>query len=202
MSILLLTIPVTCTALLLYIFFFWRRLKEDYISKAIFNAAFLTLIATLVFSQFARLTDHQNAWFWGGFVGFFMSVMFFARSYKFKIFELYEAAGRSALFLIIAIGLADYLSFQNIKSLAIAGFCIALFGLFIVVDANYRKFTWYRSGRVGVAGLIILGVFFTARAIVAALGFDILSILGRIDFIFSGIVAFLHFFFVYHLSQN
>lgn len=202
MSISLLTIPIVCMSLVLYAFFFWRRLKEDYVSKPVFNAMFLTLIATIVLSQIARLTEQQNMWFWGGYLGFFLSVVFFSRNYKFKIFELYEAAGRSMIFLIIAIGLADYLSHQHAESLAVVAFCTALFGLFIAIDANYRKFTWYRSGRVGVAGLITFGVFFAARAIVAASGFDILSILGRIDFIFSGIVAFMHFFFVYHLSQK
>jgi hypothetical protein len=79
---------------------------------------------------------------------------------------------------------------------------ILLIVLFYFLDAHYKKFTWYKSGRVGFTGLTTLGLLLLLRAAVAPIVPDMLSFSGKYEAIISGILAFVSFLLVFNLART
>lgn len=185
-----------------FLFLVWRRLKEDYSSNNIFSFCFIVLSFMLtgflvgIFlgsvikpSNIFRPTE---IWFWFsvifGFIGFIVAIY----SMRLRFYEALEAVIQGFLFWLFII----FINF----SVLIAIFIIVLVFSFGVLNKNYRKFTWYKSGKVGFSGLFLLGVFFFARTIIALINPNIFSFVGRFDAIPSVIATFIAFITLYNLS--
>lgn len=190
-----------------FLFLFWRRLKEDYTSDQIFTFGFilsggLILGSLLAFFIGAKITTSQifipaGLWFWGAFI---VGTICFRVFLKTRFFETLEAAGIGFLFWFFALFLITSLKTPNIPSLLFACFSGALLPLFFFLDNQYKSFRWYKSGKVGFAGLVVLTLFFLGRSIVALINPSMLSFIGKADAIISIIVSFLFFLSLYNLS--
>lgn len=188
-----------------YMFIFWRRLKEDYESHHIFFTSIISfafaIIAALATNYFLapRITPtiilySPGLWFWGAFIGTLLAGLFSIKKFKLKAIETLEAATPGFLFTLSLI----FLIHQEYITTGVLLFHIIIFFL---LSARYKKFIWYKSGKIGFAGLITLGSFFLIRAAVAVRFPTMLSLAGKADAIASAAIAFLLFFTLYNLAE-
>src|SRR5260221_653025 len=204
----LISLPI---GILGFLFLFWRRLKEDYPGDQIFTFGFIVAACILVgfFSGLAiyniRHTiffSSHGLWFWLAFlfggIGFVTSFL----KLKLRFFETLEATGLGFLFLYFVISLVGSIQTVDLKLLLFSLIDGSLILFFFFIDTRYKRFSWYKSGKVGFAGLMVLGSFFLARAIVALLDPSMLSFVGKFDAIISSVVSFLFFITLYNLSEQ
>lgn len=195
------SILVNFFGVLSFLYFFWRRLKEDYPSNEIFSTAFFMLAGILTGSFVSRL--YFPEWFfWTGFLGAGLGFSVGLLRFQFRFHESLEAAGVSFLPWLGLLFLGDSTANSSVASLFGFLICIFLIGGFFVLDIHYKKLTWYRSGRVGFAGLAVTGFFFLIRAVVAAIYPHVITVPGRFDAIISSIVAFAFFLVIYNLAKS
>ena len=196
-----------------FLFFFWKRTKEDYSSNEIFSFAFTLLGSILLgsllgyfissrFSLKSSVFNLSGLWFWGGFI--FGCLGFSLAYFKFKLrfFETLEAGTVGFLFFYLSILLSFSLQVTDIKLLLFVALQALLISLFFFLDSRYKSFSWYKSGKIGFTGLTILGIFFLMRAIVALLDPSMLSFVGKVDAIVDSLVAFAFFITLFNLSGN
>lgn len=189
----------------LALFFYWKQLRDDYTQNQIFISGF-TILAAAGFGSLlgVYLSPSLNStsifmkdglWFWSGIIGFLIGFAVNQYRFKFRIFEAFEAA---SITLLIFSGFF-------IRDIRIFALFILLFGIYLYLHNNYRKFTWYRSGKVGFAAVLTWGVLFLVRAVVFILpisqhfsGYFI----GKVDVVISLICAVTAFFVFYNLAQS
>src|SRR4030042_5727608 len=194
-TVILASVPI---GILGFLFLSWRRLKEDYTSAIIFSFSFLllafialgSLIGILLGRSLAasNIFNPQGLWFWGAFIfgsiGF--AICFFTprglAHFRMRLLETLEAVGLGFIFLFFCISFGKSILF----SVAVG----ILIPFFFVINARYKSFSWYTSGKVGFAGLAVLGIFFLIRAIVALIDPTMISFIGKLDAILSSVVAF------------
>jgi hypothetical protein len=187
--------------ILLFLFIFWRKIKEDYVAERIFSTAFFAIVALIVVSLFTTYY-YPRWWFWGAFAGVFVGVFVGVKRFRMRFFELVDAMVIAMLPWTAGIFLLDAMQNKEILSLVASIFIIFLVFTYVIIDKHYKRFLWYRSGRVGFTGMTVLGLFFTVRAAVAAYVPGMLTLVGFYDVIVSGVVAFLAFSSVIILARE
>lgn len=190
--------------LLLFLFFYYKRLKEDYGSQIIFSTGFIIAIVGGLFYAASQLIDFlpKQYWYWFALLGATFGYVFSLFRYKLKFFESLEAYGVGLLFWQGIIFLGHSVTNTNVFSLGATLVIIGLLILFFFFEGVYKNLAWYRSGRVGFSGLVTLGTFFLIRSAIA-LSFDnVLSFVGKIDAIVSGVVALGLFLALYLLARK
>lgn len=187
--------------IIVFLFLFWRRLKEDYTSSAIFSTSFYMLtglaLAFLLSGNF-----FPSSSFWVIFNGLSLGLAVGALRHRMRVFEAIDAASLSLLPWLGFFFLEDAIVNSSLTSLTASTVALALIILFFVLDKRYKRFSWYKSGRVGFSGLTILGLLFLLRAAVAPIYPNVLSFAGNYEPFASGIVAFVFFLLVFNLSRQ
>jgi len=192
---------VNLAGLIIFLFFLWRRLKEDYSSEVIFSLAFF-IIAGIILGYLLSLKFFPSWWFWfegfGAFLGFSLGIV----RYNLRFFETFEAG---------FVGILPWLALYFLQGLVrrpdfVRAFLfisnLALLFIFDYLDKRYKSFTWYKSGRIGFAGLSVAAVFFLIRAAIATFFSSVLSFPGRGEAILAGVCAFSLFLLIYNLCQE
>ncbi len=187
--------------LLLFLFIFWKKLKEDYIPIQIFNSASFIVVfllaATLVSDKF-----FQASKFWLSFSGIGIGLTIGIARYRLRIFETIEATIIGLFPWLALTFLADAIVNSSTSSLIASGVIVIFIGLYLFLDKHYKRFSWYKSGRVGFAGLTVLGIFFLIRAFVAAVFDNMLSFAMNYEALLSGVAAFVSFLAVFNLARQ
>ncbi|RLC32745.1 hypothetical protein DRH13_01185 [Candidatus Woesebacteria bacterium] len=187
--------------ILLFFFLFWKKLKEDYDSESIFTFAVFIVAGVGIFS-FVSLKLLPQWWFWADCLGATLGFLLGRLKFKFRFFESLEAATIGLLPWLSFIFLQDSISNTSLPTLLAFIVLLLVIAFYVFLDAHYKKLTWYKSGKVGFSGLTTLGILFLIRTAVAA-GFpSMLSFLGPIDSIISGVIAFTSFLLVFNLSRQ
>ena len=187
--------------ILIFLFLFWKRLKEDYISNQVFSTAFSVVLAIILFNILARIF-FPAWWFWASFFGISLSLLFGVLRYRLRIFETVEASVISLLPWLGLTFLIDSVSNSNLTSSVGAAAISVLIVAFFLLDKHYKSFSWYKSGRVGFSGLTILGLFFLSRAAIAASITNVLSFSGKYEVFLSAVLAFVSFLLVFNLARS
>lgn len=192
---------VNLVGILLFLFLFWKRLKEDYSSNIVFSFSSLVLLGVLL----GYLTSKYLFPYWffwleafGAFLGFTLGII----KYNTRFFETFEALFISFLPWLTLFYLAELI---KKPSLAVAVITLLNFGLILLFDfvsIRYKNFSWYKSGKIGLAGLLTSGVFFLLRAAIATLFPSVVSFSGRSEIVLSGVCAFTIFLLIYNLSKD
>ena len=192
---------VNLVGILLFLFLFWKRLKEDYSSNIIFGLSFFVLLGVF----FGYLTSryffpHWFFWFeaFGAFLGFAIGII----KFNTRFFETYEALFISFLPWLTLFYLAELIKKPSLAIAVITLLNFSLILLFDFVSMRYKNFSWYKSGKIGLAGLLTSGVFFLLRAAIATLLPSVVSFLGLSEIILSGVCAFTIFLLIYNLSKD
>lgn len=186
---------------LVFLFVFWKRLKEDYASKMIFTSSFYMLVG-LFAGKLVSFYFFPLWWFWSGFLGVSLGFVLGVLRFKLRAFEAIDAAVPGLLLWFSFLFLGNAISFSSLSSLIASAFLVVLTVLYFVLDGHYKSFAWYKSGRIGFSGLTVLGVFFLARAVVAATFHNVLSFVGTLDIIISAVAAFASFLTVFNLARK
>jgi len=109
--------------------------------------------------------------------------------FKLRFYETFEALILSGMPLISLMFFKDSMNGSSLNSfLAFVGSLILIF-LSYWFDVNYRNFVWYKSGKIGFAGLTTAALFFLARTVIAINGLTMISFVGKIEAIISGAVV-------------
>ena len=183
------------------IFLFWLRLKDDYHYEKIFNLVSFVLAGILI--GFISLKFVPSVyWFWIYLIAIILS--FTVGIIKLKI-RFFESLDSLVISLLPYFGL--YLLSQSIKNYSLSSFIgfwiVTVFVfLYFFVDANYRKFTWYKSGRVGFSGLLVAGLFFIARSVLSVFFVDGPTIIGQLDIYISATFSFVSFLLLFNLAKK
>lgn len=192
---------ITLLTSLLFLFAFWVRLKEDYTQQQIFTTGFWVLFG-IGCGNILAVNFFDVWWFWTGLAGGFLGLIAGIKRFHLRFFETLEAFVISGLLMFLSIAfsslMADYSPITLAMTLGIVFFIV----LFLFLDVHYKKFIWYKSGRVGFTGMTVLGLFFLIRSIVAMGGSSVLSFAGDIDVVISGVMSFASFMAVYNLSGS
>lgn len=203
LSILLTTLCLFLSSLA-FIFLFWKRLKEDYTRNQIFKTAFAILLVFLFvgiaskllinFHSASNIFNPSGLWLWLALISSFLVFLFCQNKFKMRFFETLEALTVS----LFAFALGASLLLLPLATI----FFAALLGLFFLINQKYRHFKWYKSGKLGLAGLVGLGTFFTVRAIVALINPNMVSFMGKVDALVSSVIAFIIYLGIYNLSER
>lgn len=187
--------------IILFLFLFWKHLKEDYPANQIFSTAFYVLLGILAGFLLAK-KFFPSAWFWSESAGVALGFSLGALRYKLRLFESLEALTTSLLvwlgvyFLkdsVVATSLPSFLAFFGVT-------CLITFYAFL--DSRYKNFTWYSSGKAGFSGLITLGLFFLVRAGFASFFPFVISFVDKYEAILSGVTAFIFFLATFNLARQ
>lgn len=190
--------------LLVFLFFYYKRLKEDYGSQIIFSTGFIIAIVGGLFFAASQIIDFlpKQYWYWFALLGATLGYLFSLLRYRLKLFESLEAFGVGLLFWQGLIFLAHSILETSVFSLGATLVIIGVLILFFFFEGVYKNLAWYRSGRVGFSGLVTLGTFFLIRSAIA-LSFDnVLSFVGKIDAIVSSVIALGLFLALYLLARK
>lgn len=187
--------------ILVFFFVFWKRLKEDYTAGQIFTTG-LYMIIGISLTVIISTKFLEPWWFWLSFAGAALGLTLGVLRFKLRFFETFEAGVAATLPWLGVVFLSD--SIEKSNPISLIGFMviILLIALFYFLDAHYKKFAWYKSGRVGFTGLTSLGLLLLLRVAVAPVIPDVLSFSGKYEAIISGILAFVSFLLVFNLART
>lgn len=175
---------------ILFLFIFWKRLKDDYSSELIFQIATAVLIG-LALGFIASKVFFPLWFFWMSITGYLIGITFMTIKFKLRTYGTLEAAIMAGIPFISLMFFKDSITNYSLNSfLAFVGTLVLIFLIFWF-DLNYKSFTWYSSGKIGFAGLFTSILFFTARTVIAIFGITMVSFVGKFEAIVSGITAML-----------
>lgn len=198
-----LEIGLSALGFFLFLFVFWRRLKEDYASRSIFTLGFYLVLGFVLGIACLKLyPPFQPFWFWLGLSGAMGGLFLGFYRFKMRFFELWEAFTLGFLYWVTWVLLLDSILKSDLASLL--GFVVvgSLIFFFYFLETKYKKFTWYKSGRLGFTGLFSLGTFFLIRSLVAIFRISVLSLNGKVDSLISALAAFTLFLTLFNLGRQ
>ncbi len=184
-----------------FLFLFWYRLRDDYMRHQIFTTGFYTLTGLLCGIALAFYIKPEF-WFWTGLASSLAGLGIGIYRFKLRLLEVFEAYEIGMLFLLQCAFFYHAINQKNILSLFGVAVILVLFILFIFFHKRYKRIQWYRSGKVGFAGIVIAGLFFLIRAVIALTPLPMLSLGGALDAILSAFLAFLFFLRLFTLARE
>jgi len=173
---------------ILFLFIFWKRLREDYSSDIIFQTATSVLVG-LGLGLLAAKLFFPMWFFWLALLGGVAGMSLMLLKFRLKFYEALEA------FILACLPLATLMFFQDsiVHSTlnSFLAFVVSLVFIFFAywIDLNYKGFAWYKSGKIGFTGLFIAAFYFLTRAVIAIAGFSVVSFVGQYEVFFSGIIT-------------
>ena len=192
-------IITTLAGIFIFLFLYWRRLKDDYPAEKIFNSAFLIVFGVFLSLLISKLLL-ADFWFWVSVLFLFLAELFIVLKIRIKFYESLEAAVSSLLPWLSLLYLSD--SIQKSSLTSFLAFWLALISLFLyfLLKNYYRTFSWYKSGKVGFSGLVTIGFFFISRLIFSLFSANVISFAGFFEPYISGTIAFLSFLLLLKLT--
>ena len=197
----LMNLAATILGLFTFLFLFWKRLKEDYAGEIIFKSASYILVGIGV--GWALAANFFPDWFfWAAFAGGIFGLAFSILRFRVKFYETLEAFIISSLPMLSLVFLIDSAVKSSFSSfLAFDAILIMLF-IAYYLDTHYKGFTWYRSGRIGFAGLTVAAIFFLTRTAIAMTKVTMVSFVGQGEAIISGAMAVGCFLLLFNLGRK
>lgn len=197
----LITIPVLLLlSFFSYLFFLWKYLRDDYDTNKIFTFGIATYFAFMLGLFIGTVV--KEIWFWTALLAYGMMFIFMIRKNHFKVIEAIEASTPGFVITYVLILIYGLLRNEGFETIVLSVTSLLLLAIFFILKKNYKRFNWYRSGRLGFASMVVLGLLFLIRAIASVLDFGSISLIGVVGFIPSAILSFFSFFTVYNLSQR
>lgn len=184
---------------LLLFFFLWRRMKDDYHYERIFNLGFVVLFALVLGLLISKILM-PSFWFWVSFATIAITFLLTIKNQKLKFFESLDGLVIGILPLLGLNFLTDAIKKSSLSSFLTFWTVLILIFLFFFLDSQYKRFGWYKSGRVGFTGLAIIGLFFLIRIVIYLIYPQTISFVSPFDIYISSTFAFLFFLLLYRLS--
>jgi hypothetical protein len=196
----LVNIAITLLGVLICLFIFWKRLKEDYASDIIFQSATFIILGIFV-GSFLSSRLFPVWFFWASLIGGSIGLTLAIIRFKIKFYESLETFIIASLPWLSLVFLANSIVTSSLSSFL--AFLAILFMVFLsyFLDTHYKSFTWYRSGKIGFAGIATASLIFLIRAVLAIGGVSMLSFVGKSEAIISGVMVFCGFMLLYNLGK-
>ena len=187
---------------ILFLFFFlWKRLKDDYHYEKIYNLGWVILVSLVLGLLISKILM-PGFWFWISFATIGLTFLFMIKNQKLKFFESLDGLIIGILPLLGLNFLIDAIKRSSLSSFLMFWTVLILIFLFFFLDSQYKRFSWYKSGRVGFTGLAIIGLFFIIRIFIYIIYPQTLSFIAPFDIYLSPTFAFLFFLILYRLSVS
>lgn len=191
----------TVLGIIIFLFLFWKKLKEDYASEIIFKSALYILIGTAA-GWLLSFRLIPAAFMWFAFFGALAGLGLAVKSFKVRFYETLEAVVIGSLPWISLIFLRDsVLKFSLPSFIAFLATLIFIF-VYYYFDQHYKEFSWYKSGKIGFSGLSILAIIFLTRSVVALVGIPVVSFLSKYEVEASSVAAFVSFMLIFNLGRK
>lgn len=195
------SIVTSALGILVFLFIFWKRLREDFAPSIIFSISFYILLGVLT-GWLISLKFFPNWFLYTSFGGALAGLYVGILQYKIRFYESLEAVVIAFLPWLSFVFLKDSAVNQTLSSF-IAFLVILIFiYVFYYLDTHFREFTWYRSGKVGFAGLATLGFLLLARSATSFVRVSVISFNGKFDALASASLGFICFILLYNLSRK
>lgn len=197
----LVNITTGLAGVLIFLFIFWKRLKEDYSSEIIFRSGGFVILGILLGGLIA-LKFFPGAFLWSELLGSLAGLGLAVYKFRIRFYESFEAVVVASLPWISFLFLKDSVTTSSFTSFM--GFLSTLIIIFIYyfLDLHYKNFTWYKSGKIGFSGLAALSLIFITRAAIAIFTTGVLSFLDKYEAIVSGAAAFICFLLIFNLGRS
>ncbi len=192
---------VNLAGALLFLFIFWKKLKEDYTSEIVFSSAFAIFIGVIV-SSLLSYNFFREWFFWAQLLGGIVGLLVAISRFKMRGYEVFDAGVIASLPWQAIFFLNDSIRDTSFQSFWAFVFILVLMGIYNLIDANYKSFNWYKSGRIGLAGLSTLAILFLTRAAIATQIPSMISLVVKYDPYISGSFAFISFLLIFNLSRK
>lgn len=197
----ILAITLNLVGLILFLFTLFRRMKEDYANDIIFTTSFYILLGIGAGNLVSRF-NLSTWWFWLESLGISLGLTVAIIRYKLRFFEVFESSFVSLLPWFSLVFLADSVINSSLASFLAFVATLGILTLFYYLEASYKNFVWYSSGKAGFSGMTTFATFFLLRGLLAYFFPFVLSFVGRFDSLISGIIALIAFYEVYNLSRS
>ena len=184
----------------LFLYLYWKRLKEDYPVEKIFNSGFIILIGIFLSLVISKIFPNIY-WFW---IIIFITLIFEAVNVfklKIKFFESLDALVISLLPWLSLFYLSHSIENSNLFSFLAFWIGLLLIFLFFLINNFYRTFNWYKSGKVGFSGIAVIGIFFGIRGISSIFVDNLVSFAGVYERFISGTFFVCTFLLLFRLSR-
>lgn len=184
----------------IFLFIFWKKMKEDFSNEIIFRSGSYIITGITIFYLFS-FNFSPNWFLWSEMLGASLGLALAIYSQRIKFFESLEAMVLSILPWISLLFLSD--SIYNSSFSSFSAFVVILILMFVSywLDENYKSFNWYKSGKIGLSGLLVLGLFFLIRSVVAFSKITVVSFVGSWDLVLSLALYLVSLFLVYYLAK-
>lgn len=177
------------TAVFLFSFSLWRKLRDDYTNEQIFSWT-LRVLATGLLGVWVAKTFLPQFTFFILLIFCSVSGLIFLKTLSFKFFELIDALAISIFYFVlfswIGLGFSEGRNLFTINIYTTQQFYphvfISFFSIYIylIFKKYYRQFSWYPSGKVGFCGLASLAVFFLLNG-----GIEVVTHLNNPDILYK-----------------
>lgn len=176
-----------------FLYLLWKKLKDDYHYEKVFNFGVIILlsIAIGVIVKNIWLVDY---WFWIITSFIILGFSFCVIKLKFKFFESFDALVISLLPWISVVYLALAVTKSSLISFLLFWISLISIFLYFFFDTHYKRYSWYKSGRVGFSGLLVTAFYFIARSVVL--------FSSLVDVCISGAFAFTFLLLLYVLGRT
>ena len=150
---------------------------------------------------FLSLKFFPRYFLWASFLGGFLGLEVSVFRLRLKFYEVFESFIIAALPWVGFVFLADSVVHSSLSSFL--GFLVILILVFIsyYLSAHYKNFGWYKSGKIGFAGMSTLGIVFAIRFILAIFHSTVLSFVGQIEVFISGVGMLVSFLLLLNLGR-
>ncbi|KKQ75852.1 MAG: hypothetical protein US96_C0003G0010 [Candidatus Woesebacteria bacterium GW2011_GWB1_38_5b] len=176
------------------LFFYWRRLREDYTSKIIFSSIIYVICGLFIGTV---LGTRIGYWFWTSLLGILLAFLVARKRFNLDFIEVLEAIISSFGIAFAFVSAGKVIFAYSLGVLIDLVQVLLAIGVYIYVDRYYKRFTWYKSGRVGIAGLVSASFYFISRSFIM-----LYLTHSYVDVLLSLTVAFLLVAKLYNLNHN
>jgi hypothetical protein len=199
-KVMLVNLGITILGILVFLFIFWKRLKEDYSAEIIFKSATYILVGIGV-----ALTIASNLFplwfFWASLMGGLLGFSFAILKFRVKFYETLEALIMASLPWLGLVFLMDSAIKGSLSSFLAFAFMLIMMFVSYYFDTHYKRFGWYKSGRIGFAGISVAVIIFLIRSVIAITKVPVLSFVGSSEVTVSGAMAIVSSVLLFNLGR-
>lgn len=195
------SLVVGLTGILIFLFVFWKRLKEDYSSEIIFKSAASVLLGILI-GWAVSFKLYSSAFLWFEFLGVLGGVGFASYKYRVRFYETFESSIISILPWVSLFFLKDSVTTSSLNSFITFLAVLLFIFIFYYLDIHYKNFAWYKSGKIGFSGLATIMLIFAVRSTLALLRISVLSFLGGYEAYLSSVAVVVSLLLLINLGRQ
>ena len=199
MSDLLFYAPILTISFFVFLYSFWKNLKDDYIPSQIFSTAFFTIF---LFALGLSLGSYFKIYpFWLSVLGLVIGYTIGTARKGIKFYDTFDSVVISSMTSAV-FSIPLLIIFPNAG--AVIFYTILLFSIlvFFLIKKHYKGFIWYRSGRRGFAGLFTFGTFFLLRSIISLIDPGLTIDATIYDVFISGLISFVSLLNIFVLARR